>query len=148
MPQGELRMKIVDIELAQKIIDDPQAVVRGYVNADVIKASNEIAKELINQPLFGTMGFLAEVGSPHQWWVENLSKYKEWSFYFDAGSYSGRRWKYVCELADYAIQNDKREKLESRWTSLELMRKSAGLNEVEDGEYLELSRVLKFPAKY
>lgn len=139
-------MKTIDLELAQKIIEDPQALARGYIDENVIKAANQIAEQIVNHPAFGAMGFLAKVGSPHKWWIENLTKYKEWSFYFTE-SFSDRKWGYVCQLADYAVEGDKQEKLESKWTSLEITRKATGLNEKEDNEYLELSRVLKFPAK-
>ena len=61
--------------------------------------------------------------------------------------FAENRWGYVCEMVDWCIAGDKRERLESRYASLELLRKAKGLSKEEDSEYLELSRVLKFPAK-
>lgn len=140
-------VKTINLELAHKIIEDPQAIARGYVDDNVIRASNQIALELLIHPMFGSMGLLAGVGTPHMWWIENLVKYREWSYYFAARSFSMRKWGYVCELANYAVDEDKQEKLELRWTNLEVMRKTMILNSDDEREYLELSRVLKFSAK-
>lgn len=138
-------MKTLTLDNALQIVEDPQAIERGYINPQTIEDAYKIAEAAIGMATFGKLGYLAPIGSPDTWWIENCPIYAEIT---RCDRYSrAKNYRMLLDLAEHLVKDDRRELVEARWTALEILRKSSGLNDAEDSEYVVLSKWLGYPAK-
>jgi hypothetical protein len=127
-------MKTITLQQAQGIVNDPEAVKRGYITPQTLVDAEELAKEAISLPTFCKPGFLyQEIGSPDNWWRDNSSVYCRLS---DEPRYQrDRNFSHLLLIADYLTLDARVEALESRLTALKILRGSLSpsqLTEIED----------------
>lgn len=135
-------MKRLDLESAQRLVNDPQAIKRGYLSAEILADAERVALAAVQMPNFGKTGHLVAVGFPENYWAENCPGYAEIT-----QKYDGRQHSCLIQIAEAMIREDRREIVESRWASLELLRKKYDLSREEREEYNALSQYLGYPAK-
>ena len=100
-----MQVKSVDIEWDTAIswLPDIEAVKRGYFDKNCLSIANEIASEIVEMPWVNQEGYLSDVGSPHQWWCDNLPSYKKYSSWIDDQKQATRKWANICQVAQKAV---------------------------------------------
>jgi len=123
------------LEQAQAMTGDSLAVARGYVNARIIYRAVTLAQEAIAMPTFGTMGYLNEIGNPHDWWFESCPAYANLD---EDETISGRQFWAILKIANHLSLPAKIERVECRIEAIRVMGRSGVLlqNESEELNWL------------
>jgi hypothetical protein len=123
------------LEQAQAMTGDPQAIARGYVSANIIYKAIALANAAIAMPTFGTMGYLSEIGNPHDWWLESCPAYANLD---EDESISGRQFSSILKIANRLALPAKINKVECRVEAIRVMGRSGVLlqNESEELDWL------------
>ena len=117
---------------------DPQAIARGHVSAPVIYKAIALANAAIAMPTFGTMGYLSEIGNPHDWWFEGCPAYASLD---QDNTITGRQFSSILKIANHLSLPVKIGKVECRIEAIRVMGRSGVLLQDESEE---LSWLLKW----
>jgi hypothetical protein len=108
----------ISLEYASTLTGDPEAHLRGYVDQQTIEDAQLLANACIQMPTFGQIGFLADVGEPHQWWEQNSPIYAELE---QSAKYSqARKFSALLKITNYLIRNPLLDAVEGRIAAMEL----------------------------
>ncbi|PNW30380.1 UNVERIFIED_CONTAM: hypothetical protein BEN50_20550 [Euhalothece sp. KZN 001] len=90
-------MNRINLEQAQEIIGDSQAILRGYLTEQVLDFAYEIVAEKESKIPFDSNN---GCGNPHQYWFENFESYRKMCEAFPEGGKNTRKYAKCCELVD------------------------------------------------
>lgn len=115
-------MENISLEFAQTLCgDDQQSIKRGYISVEIIRDAQELAQAVVQMPTFGQFGYLAEIGSPHQWWASNCPTYR-YLEQKDIYGYGGaRKFANMLLIANHIVQDEKIERVRARLEALILI---------------------------
>ncbi len=126
-------MKTITLQQAQDIVNDPEAVKRGYITPQTLLDAEELAKEIISLPTFCKLGFLhQQIGRPDDWWRANSSVYCRLSS--EPLYQRARNFSHLLLIADHLTSDARIETLESRLAALKTMRKALSASEFAEFE--------------
>lgn len=146
-------MKSITLEDAQTVVNDPQAIARGYITEQSIIDATKLAEAVVQMSIFNQPGYSSPIGSPHQWWYDNCPVYAEIS---DSPLYSrAKKLSCLLTIANYlveqtAVRNDVKlrcsqsygvKTMDSEAAQKELTEKLEGLLESENTARIHLSDV-------
>lgn len=111
---------MITLEQAQVIYGDPEAIQRGYITAEIVAEAENLARLCLSLPSFGVYGYLAPIGNPHQWWVENMPYYHELSEKYQSRYFGGkephsaRKMSAILQIANTLILPEKVKRVRER----------------------------------
>lgn len=87
----------IDLETAQRLIGDKEAIKRGYLNQQVLDFAYLIVREKQSK---GIRDSKNGCGNSHQYWLDNFESYRQMCQAFPEGGKNTRRYAKCCELVD------------------------------------------------